>query len=93
MLISWRDRLMLQLSTSTGFAPSHLSSSHSAWDESSRDCCPNALSTQLLEHMLECDTCLTGSLDHQLVSCSIYRDLQEKIALCGGPSKSLILAY
>ncbi len=84
---------MLQLSAPTGFSSQPLTFSDSAWEESSRHCCPNALSNQLLEHMLDCDHCLSGSLDHEMVSCPIYKNLQEQIALCGGPTRSLVLAY
>ncbi len=51
------------------------------------------LSEQLLGHMLDCDACLTGSLEQETVRCPVYEELQKQIAACGRPTKPLILAY
>lgn len=87
------DSPMLHFSAPTTSPVQAQSFSGSAWQHPSSNCCPNALSELLLEHMLDCHTCLSGSLDHEMMSCPVYEDLQAQIALCGRPSKPLVFAY
>jgi hypothetical protein len=66
------------------------------WEDSSENgCYANALSEQLLEHMLDCDACLNTSRDceYEMMSCPVHRDLQEQIVAFGGPTKPLVLAF
>lgn len=53
----------------------------------------NQLSDELLLHMLDCDACLSGSLDNESINCPIHRGLMKQIAESGGPSQPLIFAY
>ena len=85
---------MLQLALSTQFQTQTAAICEPSWAARSENhCSPNSLSNELVEHMLECDACLGESLDEEMVGCSVYKSLQEQIALRGGPTKPLVLAY
>lgn len=53
----------------------------------------NQLSDELLLHMLDCDSCLTGCLDSESINCPVHRGLMKQIAAFGGPSQPLVFAY
>jgi len=86
--------LMLQLASSINLQSRSTANCEPSWDgTAARRSNSNSLSNELLEHMLDCDACLGESLDEEMVGCSAYRKLQEKIVSCGGPTKPLIFAY
>ncbi len=89
------DRLMLQLSAFSVSETHTPAFPDAAWEEdlSMDRCCPNALSNELLEHMLDCEACLSESLQEEMVGCSLYRHLQEQIASRGGPTKPIVFSY
>ena len=53
----------------------------------------NALSGELLEHIVECDECLTGFLEEHQIACATYVSLHEAIVRNGGPTEAVVFAY
>jgi len=47
------------------------------------------LSEELLDHMLDCPTCLNSSEK----SCAVWRNLNARIQAAGGPTRGLAFAY
>ncbi len=48
----------------------------------------NELCDTLMDHILDCDACISGQEDN----CPSYQLLQDQIAAAGGPSEGLLLA-
>jgi hypothetical protein len=48
----------------------------------------DALCDKLMDHIFDCDACLSGQED----TCPSYQLLQSQIAAAGGPSQGLLLA-